>query len=204
LLSLDKNCGYTTLIDVTCGEFPMTRHAVPSPNVSLSCYPVACLLKKCPKHYVTGTHAVTHPTRHILPDFVNPTVKHRSCLHFVLADKVARLEDSEALGLRLGLHGSTSIMMKYNLFVIKKNKSCTPWAGNIDIGITRVTVLDLAAELTSKWDTSRRRTLRSQKAGLRISKSRKVLCNCLPFPAWGGNRNGKTTSRCGKGEGGSR
>jgi branched-chain amino acid aminotransferase len=144
---LEEEDDYSILMDVTRGEFPLIRHSQPSPLVLISCMPVSDLLCKWAKYYMTGTHVVTPQTRHIPSQCLDPRVKHRSRLHFILADKEAKLVDPEAFGLLLDLDGRVTEILGANFFVVTKGRIRTPAAGNILMGITRATVLELAEEL---------------------------------------------------------
>lgn len=97
--------------------------------------------------YTEGAHVVTPSTRHVPPQCLDQKIKHRSRLHWWIAEKEARLGDPEAIPLLLDLHGNLTECSGANLLLVKKGVVYSPRAGNILRGESRAVVADICGEL---------------------------------------------------------
>jgi len=95
----------------------------------------------------TGLHAVTPSTRHIPPQCLDPKMKNRSRLHYWLAEQEAKCVDPGAATLLLDLDGNITEFSGGNVLIVKDGSILSPTTRNILPGISRQTVIDLAAEL---------------------------------------------------------
>ena len=95
----------------------------------------------------TGLHAVTPSNRHVPPQCIDPKVKYRSRLHYWLAEKEAQLVDPKAATLLLDLDGNVTEFSGGNLLIAKGGAILSPTTRNILPGISRQTIMELAAEL---------------------------------------------------------
>lgn len=99
------------------------------------------------KYYLTGVHAVTPSIRRDPPMCLDPKMKTINRLNCVLAELEARLTDPEAWSLILDIDGNIAENKGGNFFIVKDGGLRTPGPRNILCGISRQTVLELAAEL---------------------------------------------------------
>ena len=95
----------------------------------------------------TGVHLVTPSIRHVPPQCFDPKMKYRSRMHYFLADQEARLVDPEASALLLDLDGNLTETSGANFLLVERGTIVSPTLRNILPGISRATVIELAAEL---------------------------------------------------------
>ncbi|MBX9789678.1 MAG: aminotransferase class IV [Pirellulales bacterium] len=95
----------------------------------------------------TGVHLVTPSIRHVPPQCFDPKMKYRSRMHYFLADQEARLVDPETSALLLDLDGNLTETSGANFLLVERGTIVSPTLRNILPGISRATVIDLAAEL---------------------------------------------------------
>lgn len=135
-------------VSITRGILPMFRDVIPSQRgatVVVNCRPIP--FEDYAEFYETGAHVVVPSRRHIPPECLDPKLKTRSRIHFVLAEMEARLTDPEAYPLLLDVHGNITESTGANFFIASKGVLKTPTSRNILCGISRQTVLELAGEL---------------------------------------------------------
>ena len=94
-----------------------------------------------------GTHLITPSVRHVPPQCVDPRIKCRSRMHFYLAEKEAQLTDSDANALLLDLEGYIAETNAANFLMVTGGRLISPTTRNTLPGISRMTVIELAAEL---------------------------------------------------------
>ena len=94
-----------------------------------------------------GIHLVTPSIRHVPPQCFDPKMKYRSRMHYFLADQEARLVDPEASALLLDLDGNLTETSGANFLLVDRGAIVSPTLRNILPGISRATVIELAAEL---------------------------------------------------------
>ena len=94
-----------------------------------------------------GIHLVTPSIRHVPPQCFDPKMKYRSRMHYFLADQEARLVDPEASALLLDLDGNLTETSGANFLLVERGAIVSPTLRNILPGISRATVVELAAEL---------------------------------------------------------
>jgi branched-subunit amino acid aminotransferase/4-amino-4-deoxychorismate lyase len=94
-----------------------------------------------------GLHLVTPSIRHVPPQCFDPKMKYRSRMHYFLADQEARLVDPEASALLLDLDGNLTETSGANFLLVERGTIVSPTLRNILPGISRATVIELAAEL---------------------------------------------------------
>jgi branched-chain amino acid aminotransferase len=95
----------------------------------------------------SGAHLVTPSVRHVPPQCYDPKMKHRSRMHFYLAEKEAQRVDPAAVALLLDLDGNVTETAAANLLIVKDGTIVSPPAFHILPGISRATVIDLAGKL---------------------------------------------------------
>ncbi|MEE3370538.1 MAG: aminotransferase class IV [Planctomycetota bacterium] len=135
---------------VTGGEFheyvgSAGRAARVQPTVCVHTFPI-------PFHYFAeklrqGAHVVTPTVRHIPAQCIDPKMKCRSRMHYFLAERQARLVDPDALCLMLDLDGNVTETSGSNFLIVERGTIVSPPRHLILPGISRATVVDLAAQL---------------------------------------------------------
>lgn len=99
------------------------------------------------RYYTEGCHAVTSMSRAIPAQSLDARIKNRSRLFYTLADAESRLVDPEAQCVILDIDGNVSENKGGNIFAVTNGVLQTPTTSNCLDGISRQTVMGLAAEL---------------------------------------------------------
>jgi branched-subunit amino acid aminotransferase/4-amino-4-deoxychorismate lyase len=94
-----------------------------------------------------GAHVVTPSIRHVPPQCYDPKMKYRSRMHYYLADKEAQLADPDAVALLLDLDGNVTETSGANFLLVERGTIVSPTLRNTLPGISRATVIELAAKL---------------------------------------------------------
>ncbi|HUY32154.1 MAG TPA: aminotransferase class IV [Pirellulales bacterium] len=94
-----------------------------------------------------GVHVVTPSIRHVPPQCYDPKMKYRSRMHYYLADQEARLVDTEAVALLLDLAGNVTETSGANFLIVERGAIVSPTLTNTLPGVSRATVIELAARL---------------------------------------------------------
>lgn len=135
---------------VTAGEFPVyagsaAGGARTSPTVCAHTFPMPFELWA--RKIEHGVHLVTPAIRHVPPQCYDPKMKYRSRMHYYLADKEAQLVDPDASALLLDLHGNVTETSGANFLIVERGTIVSPTTVNTLPGISRATVIELAAKL---------------------------------------------------------
>jgi branched-chain amino acid aminotransferase len=118
------------------------------PNVIISVFPVKWTVSALAPLYDTGVHAVFPSQRMIPADLLEPKIKNRSRIHYMMANlDVAMVDDSTAWALLLDPDGFIAEGTGSNFFIIKDGKLLTPEPRNILRGIRRKYTIQLAREM---------------------------------------------------------
>jgi branched-chain amino acid aminotransferase len=99
------------------------------------------------RFYREGCHAVTPMSRAIPPQALDARIKNRSRMAYTLAEMEVKLVDPQAQGILLDLDGNVAENKGGNFFIVSEGVLKTPTTRNALAGISRATVLELAAEL---------------------------------------------------------
>ncbi len=135
---------------VTAGEFPVYagsagRAARMTPTVCAHTFPMPFELWV--RKLDIGAHLVTPSIRHVPPQCFDPKMKYRSRMHYYLADKEAQLVDPDAAALLLDLAGNVTETGGANFLIVERGTIVSPTLVNTLPGISRATVIELAAKL---------------------------------------------------------
>jgi len=135
---------------VTAGTFSIYAGSAAAgepmrPSVCVHTFPLP--LHLWAEAYQAGVHAVTPSNRHVPPQCIDPKMKYRSRLHYWLAEKEAQLVDPKAVTLLLDLDGNVTEFSGGNILIVKDGTIISPTTRNILPGISRQSVIELAAEL---------------------------------------------------------
>jgi branched-chain amino acid aminotransferase len=93
----------------------------------------------------TGVRLVTPEVRQMPPESIDPRLKHRSRLHWYLAEQQARRQDPQAWALLLDGRGHVSETASGNLMIYDGARLLTPHAEKVLGGISQQVVGRLAA-----------------------------------------------------------
>jgi len=102
--------------------------------------------------YQHGCHAVTPSSRAIPPQSLATRIKNRSRMAYTLAEAEVKLVDPNAQGILLDIHGNVTENKGGNFFIFADGLLKTPPTRNALAGISRQTVLELAAELNIRTE----------------------------------------------------
>lgn len=120
----------------------------PGPTLIISSFPLSLTLASFAGIYDTGLHAVVPSQRAIPADLLDPKVKNRSRLHYMLANQeVSQVDDPMAWALLLDPDGFVAEGTGANFFIITAGELWTPEPRNILQGITRDHTMQLARGL---------------------------------------------------------
>jgi branched-chain amino acid aminotransferase len=138
------------VIFVTAGEYPTYAGGAAgsvrtSPTVCAHTFPLPFELWA--SKLLSGIHLVTPSIRHVPPQCYDPKMKCRSRMHYYLADQQARLVDREAAALLLDLEGNVAETGAANFLMVENRTIVSPSLRNTLPGVSRATVIELAAEL---------------------------------------------------------
>lgn len=135
---------------VTAGELPtyagMAGQAMTKPTVCAHTFPLPYELWA--HKYTAGSHLVTPSIRHVPAQCYDPKMKYRSRMHYYLADKEAQLIDPQASALLLDLDGNVTETSGANFVIVERGQIISPTTANTLPGISRATVIELAAKLS--------------------------------------------------------
>lgn len=148
LLGPDDELG--TVIFVTAGEYPTYAGGAAgsvrtTPTVCAHTFPLPFELWA--KKVQSGIHLVTPSIRHVPPQCYDPKMKCRSRMHYYLADQQARLVDGDAAALLLDLDGNVTETGAANFLIVDEGTIVSPSLRNTLPGVSRQTVIELAAKL---------------------------------------------------------
>jgi branched-chain amino acid aminotransferase len=99
------------------------------------------------RFYTEGCHAVTPFSRAVPPEALDARIKNRSRMAYTLAEMEVKLVDPHAQSILLDLHGNVAENKGGNFFIYSEGVLKTPHARSALAGISRATVLELAAQL---------------------------------------------------------
>ncbi len=99
------------------------------------------------RFYTEGCHAVTPMSRAVPSAAFDPRIKNRSRMAYTLAEMEVKLVDSQAQGILLDIYGNVAENKGGNFFIVSEGVLKTPPTRNTLAGISRDTVLELAAQL---------------------------------------------------------
>lgn len=99
------------------------------------------------RFYTEGCHAVTPFSRAVPPEALDARIKNRSRMAYTLAEMEVKLVDPQAQSILLDIHGNVAENKGGNFFIYSEGVLKTPHARSALAGISRATILELAAQL---------------------------------------------------------
>ena len=145
------NDEHRVMIDVTRGLLSMYARVFggkTQPNVIISVFPVKWTVVPLTPLYDTGVHAVI-PSQRIVPaDLIDPKIKNRSRIHYLMANlEVALVDDPTAWALLLDPDGFLAEGTGSNFFLAREGRLFTPEPRNVLRGTRRKHTIELARAL---------------------------------------------------------
>jgi branched-subunit amino acid aminotransferase/4-amino-4-deoxychorismate lyase len=133
---------------VTAGEYPTYAGiAGRAPRTTICAHTFRLPFEMWADKMPEGAHLVTPATRHIPQECYPASIKCRSRMHYYLADQEARLVDPNATALLLDLAGNVTETNGANFLMVERGTIVSPLSAKILPGISRQTVIELAARL---------------------------------------------------------
>jgi branched-subunit amino acid aminotransferase/4-amino-4-deoxychorismate lyase len=135
---------------ITAGEAPMYRA---EPGLPLRTKPTVCVqtfplpFEVWADRMRDGAHLVTPSIRHIPPQCIPANMKHRSRMHYYLAEQEAHTVEAGAVPLLLDLDGHVAETNTANILIVEGGAIVSPTLKNILPGISREMIVELAARL---------------------------------------------------------
>jgi branched-subunit amino acid aminotransferase/4-amino-4-deoxychorismate lyase len=117
---------------------------IADPTVCL--HPVPLSAQTWLRRYEQGVHLVTPARRHIPPDTLDPRIKHRSRLHWFLADREVRARDPEAMALLRNHAGHLTETSSGNLLILEGTALRVAPRRDVLYGISEAVVRELAVQ----------------------------------------------------------
>jgi branched-chain amino acid aminotransferase len=149
--AFDATDEHRIMIDVTRGPLSMYARVFDgkvSPNVIISDFPVKWTVAPLAPLYDSGVHAVFPSQRMIPADLLDPKIKNRSRIHYLMANlDVSLVDDPTAWALLLDTDGFIAEGTGSNFFIVKDGKLLTPEPRNILRGTRRRHTIELARQM---------------------------------------------------------
>jgi branched-chain amino acid aminotransferase len=149
--AFNKNDEHRIMIDVTRGPLSMYSQVFDGktgPNVIISDFPVKWTVAALAPLYDTGVHAVFPSQRMIPADLLEPKIKNRSRVHYLMANMdVSLVNDPTAWALLLDPDGFIAEGTGSNFFLVKGGSLFTPEPRNILRGTRRKYTIQLAKKM---------------------------------------------------------
>ena len=122
------------------------------PTVTIADFPLKWTVQGMGKLFDTGINAVIPSQRAIPADLLDPKVKNRSRLHYMMANiEVSRFPGENNWPLLLDPDNYITEGTGDNFFIVKDNVLYTPEPRNILVGISRGYIFELANDLGIKY-----------------------------------------------------
>ena len=130
------------------GMYKMVFNGKITPTIVIADFPVKWTVASLAHFFDDGIHAVTPSQRAIPAQFLDPKIKNRSRIHYMVANlQVSLLNDPNAWALLLDPDGFVTEGTGSNFFIVKDGTLFTPEPRNILRGTRRAFVLDLSGRL---------------------------------------------------------
>jgi branched-chain amino acid aminotransferase len=140
------------MIDVTRGLLSLYDGNIDGvssgPNIIIADFPLRWTVQGMAHLYEKGINAVVPSQRNIPARLLEPKVKNRSRIHYLMANiEVAQMSGQDNWALLLDEDGFITEGTGDNFFIVKDGKVITPEGRNILRGVSREYVFDLCEEL---------------------------------------------------------
>ena len=146
-----KDDEHRVMIDVTRGLLSIYQDVVGvhnGPNVLIADFPLRWTVSSMGHLYDTGINAIITSQRAIPASLLEPKVKNRSRVHYLMANiEVSNYKGEDNWALLLDPDGFIAEGTGDNFFIVKDGVIITPEGRNILRGISREYIFELAAQL---------------------------------------------------------
>lgn len=116
-----------------------------APTVGMHTFPLS--FPRLARFFRAGVRLVIAAVRHLAPDNIDPRIKHRSRLHWWLAEQEVHRLDLEASALLLNSDGHVTETAAANFLIVRANTVLSPPRSSILNGVSLQTVEELCGEL---------------------------------------------------------
>ncbi len=134
------------MIDISRGLLSIYENIIGGhigPNIIIADFPLRWTVMGMGKLYDEGVDAVIPPQRAIPAQLLEPKIKNRSRLHYLMANiQVSKYKGENAWALLLDPDGFITEGTGDNFFIVKKGKLFTPEPRNILRGISRKYIIE--------------------------------------------------------------
>jgi len=152
---LDPEMDLSVVVFVTAGQALGDANGhVPRSCPTVCVYTAPLPLTSWAPAYRNGLRLATPEVRQLPTTVLSPHLKHRSRLHWHVADRQSRQEDSSAHALLLNESGHVTETSTGNLFIVRRGTIATPEDDAVLLGIARSHVIGLAE--ARGWTVERR------------------------------------------------
>jgi len=150
----DENDEHRIMIDVTRGALSIyhgIKNIRKEPNVIISDFPLRWTVSAMGHLFDTGINTVITSQRAIPASLLDPKVKNRSRLHYLMANiEASQFKGEDNWALLLDPDGFVAEGTGDNFFIVKDDVLITPEGRNILRGISRAYIFELAKQLDLK------------------------------------------------------
>ena len=132
------------------GPLPVYRSAFPDgarPTVSINCWPMITHMGGFAPMYDTGAKTIISAQQTIPAHIVDMKAKTRSRMHYMMAQLQAARSGEGCWPVMLDPDGFLAEGPGWNIFLVRNGVLDTPEPRNILLGVSRSTVLELAAQI---------------------------------------------------------
>jgi branched-chain amino acid aminotransferase len=140
------------MINVTRGVLSLYREVIgiePGPKVIIADFPLKWTVKGMGHLFDTGINAVIPSQRAIPAELLDPKIKNRSRIHYLMANiQVSQMKGSDNWALLLDPDGYIAEGTGDNFFIVKNGVVITPEGRNILRGISREYVFELCEKIS--------------------------------------------------------
>ena len=116
-----------------------------TPSVIIECTPLP--LKARAPLYRDGIRVVVPSTRRTPPQSLSPRAKTHNYLNLIVADREAKAYDPDAWAVLLDANGNLCEGIGSNIFLVRGGEVLTPQVRYVLPGVSRATVLEIAADI---------------------------------------------------------
>lgn len=138
------------LINVSRGPLPLYREIFDGrlePTVTVSAFPLSWIVGDSAHLYDTGAYLYVTSQRAIPADLMDPKIKNRSRLFYMMANLEVAERGPKAFALLLDPDGFVAEGTGSNFFIVKDGAVLTPEGRNVLRGVGRQYIKELAQEL---------------------------------------------------------
>ena len=151
-----KDDEHRIMIDVTRGLLSIYENIGGNHNginIIIADFPLRWTVRGMGKHFDNGINAVIPSQRAIPAALLDPKVKNRSRVHYMMANiEISNIPGDNNWALLLDTDNHVAEGTGDNFFIVKNKKIITPEPRNILRGISRAYIFDLCNQLGWEWE----------------------------------------------------